>query len=93
MKNKAPNEVDLYCNNYGRLDLPPWPVNEFGFYDYENVNTYIRRDFISEYISKRLKELWKSSSAMDDHDEYYKNPVVQELKNLNKLIHEDVSKQ
>lgn len=41
---------------------------------------------VSDYISNRLKELWNSSSAMDDHDAYYRNPVVQELKKINLLI-------
>ena len=37
---------------------------------------------IRDYIKGRLNELWGSSSAQDDHDSYYRNPVVQELKKL-----------
>ena len=63
----------------------PWPPSLDENDKYGGIE-FIRKEALTEYISKRLKELWNSSSAMDDHDEYYRNPVVKELKNIAKLI-------
>ena len=47
---------------------------------------YIRKDALTERVTKRLQELWDSSSAQDEHDAYYKNPVVKELKDIVNVI-------
>ena len=46
----------------------------------------VYKEALTEYISKRLKELWDSSSAQDDHDAYYRNPTVKELKDIVNII-------
>ena len=43
---------------------------------------YIRKDTIYKVINKRLQELWRASSSQADNDEYYKNPLVKQLKGL-----------
>lgn len=37
---------------------------------------------ITNEINRRLKRLWLSSSMQADNDDYYRNPVVKELKEL-----------
>lgn len=43
---------------------------------------YIRKSAIYKVINKRLQELWRASSSQADNDEYYKNPLVKQLKGL-----------
>lgn len=48
-----------------------------------NTDTeYIRKDTLLELISKQLQEQWRASSSQADNDEYYKNPLVKQLKGL-----------
>jgi len=51
----------------------------------KKVNTdteYIRKSTIYKIINNRLQELWQASSSQADNDEYYKNPLVKQLKGL-----------
>ena len=43
---------------------------------------YIRKDTIYKVINKQLQKLWSASSSQADNDEYYKNPLVKQLKGL-----------
>ena len=40
------------------------------------------KNIITSEINRRLKQLWFSSSMQADNDDYYRNPVVKELKRL-----------
>jgi hypothetical protein len=40
------------------------------------------KKIITDELNRRLKQLWNSSSAQADKDEYYKNPLVKQLKEL-----------
>ena len=40
------------------------------------------KNIITSEINRRLKQLWFSSSMQADNDDYYRNPVVKELKSL-----------
>ena len=48
----------------------------------ENFIEYIRKGTIYKMINERLQELWRASSSQADNDEYYKNPLVKQLKGL-----------
>ena len=48
----------------------------------ENFTEYIRKGTIYKVINKQLQELWCASSSQADNDEYYKNPLVKQLKGL-----------
>lgn len=40
------------------------------------------KKIITNELNRRLKQLWLSSSAQDDNDGYYRNPLVKQLKEL-----------
>lgn len=40
------------------------------------------KKIITNEINRRLKQLWLSSSAQADNDDYYRNPLVKQLKEL-----------
>lgn len=48
----------------------------------DNFVEYIRKGTVYRVINKRLQELWCASSLQADNDEYYKNPLVKQLKEL-----------
>lgn len=44
--------------------------------------TQADKKIITDELNRRLKQLWNSSSAQADNDEYYRNPLVKQLKEL-----------
>lgn len=40
------------------------------------------KKIITDELNRRLMQLWDASSSQDDHDAYYKNPLVKQLKEL-----------
>ena len=40
------------------------------------------KKIITAELNRRLKQLWNSSSAQADNDDYYRNPLVKQLKEL-----------
>lgn len=57
-------------------------IQELGELTVEGSVEYIRKGTIYKMINKRLQELWSASSSQADNDEYYKNPLVKQLKGL-----------
>ena len=40
------------------------------------------KKIITDELNRRLKQLWLSSSTQADNDDYYRNPLVKQLKEL-----------
>lgn len=73
---KAPDKIYLCADAPRVYDWSNAPFEKGG-----NIE-YIRKGTIYNVINKRLQELWCASSSQADNDEYYKNPLVKELKGL-----------
>lgn len=47
-----------------------------------NNMTQEDKKVITDELDRRLMQLWDASSSQDDHDAYYRNPLVRQLKEL-----------